>query len=410
MSPGLTIVITSLLVLTAATGGQYVTVVAMVPMTEEMGWPRAIPSTAYAFALLGMGVGGILMGRWSDRVGVAPPIVLGATMIAVGSIRASFASTGWELVAANGIYIGLLGISAFFAPLMANTTRWFTARRGIAVGIVSAGQSLGGAIWPPIHRLITDEAGWRTAYLSYAVIALVVCLPLAWFLRARPPEGSVTSGSQGTDKGPRGGFFAHLELDVSRRALHVVLCLAIVGCCVAMSIPMVHVIAHATDLGHPAARAAEVLALLLFTSFISRLLWGMLSDHIGGLLTLFISSGCQAVMLCAFLLADQLWSLYLVGGLYGLAYGGIVPTYAVIVREYFPVRELGWRIGVVYLFGTVGMALGGVLGGFVFDIAASYYAAFSVGVAFNVANLVLIGTVLLRERPVVTPPPELKGA
>ena len=149
---------------------------------------------------------------------------------------------------------------------------------------------------------------------------------------------------------------------------------------------------------------------MLFTSFISRLLGGMLSDHIGGLLTLVISSGCQAVMLCAFLLADQLWSLYLVGGLYGLAYGGIVPTYAVIVREYFPVRELGWRIGVVYLFGTVGMALGGVLGGFVFDIAASYYAAFSVGVDFNVADTVPIGPVLLRDRPVVTPPPDLNGS
>ena len=403
MSPALIVVFTSLLVLTAATGGQYVAVVAMVPMTEEMDWPRAVPSTAYAVSLLGMGIGGILMGKWSDRVGVGPPVAVGAVMIAVGSVWASFASSGWELVAANGIFIGLFGTAAFFAPLMANTTRWFTARRGIAVGIVSAGQSLGGAIWPPIHRYVIEEAGWRTAYFSYALVALVLCVPLAWFLRARPPERAAED-STGPGSGARLGSRtrATFGLKVSLRTLHVVLCFAIVGCCVAMSMPMVHVIAHATELGHPPARAAEVLAILLLTSFVSRLLWGMLSDRIGGLLTLFISSGSQAVMLCAFLMAEQLWSLYAVSALYGLAYGGVVPTYAVIVREYFPEAELGWRMGMIYLFGTVGMALGGVVGGFVFDQVGNYFAAFSVGVAFNVGNLALIAGLLFRESPVAT--------
>ena len=403
-TPAVTVVVVSLLTLMLATGGQYVAVVAMVPMAEDMGWPRAIPSAAYSLAILGMGLGGIGMGRWSDRAGVAKPVVFGACMIAVGSVWGAHAQTSWELIVCNGLFIGLLGTAAFFTPLMANATRWFTTRRGIAVGVVSAGQSLGGAIWPPVHRYVTAEADWRTAYLTYAIIVVVTCVPLAWFLRARPPS-TVTSGNPGrSEREPRRSAQnvarSHApRLNVSHRVLHGILCLAIIGCCVAMSMPMVHIIAHATDLGHSPARAAEVLALLLFTSFWSRLLWGALSDMIGGLLTLFISSGCQAVMLCAFLLVDSLPNLYIVGALYGLAYGGIVPTYSLIVREHFPSEQLGWRIGVVYLFGTLGMAVGGVLGGFVFDLVGDYYAAFLVGIAFNVANLALIASLTLRERP-----------
>jgi len=331
-------------------------------------------------------------------------------MIAGGSVWSAYATTAWELIVANGLFIGLLGTSAFFTPLMANTTRWFNARRGVAVGIVSAGQSLGGAVWPPVHSHLSSEFGWRNAYLAYAVLAVALCLPLAWLLRGRAPNLRATNES----KAHQGlsGQQTRFELKISPVVLQVALCVAIVGFCVAMSMPMVHIIAHSVGLGHPEARAAEILAVLLFTSFISRILWGMLADRIGGLLTLFVSSGSQAVMLCALLSAEGLLSLYVVGGLYGLAFGGIVPMYSVIVREYFPVAQLGWRIGIIYLFGTGGMALGGVLGGLVFDVIGNYTAAFAIGIGFNVVNLVLIAGLLFRERPifkgptllVITPP------
>jgi MFS family permease len=387
------VALVSLVALTLATGGHYIVVVGMIPISEDLNWPRAIPSIAYSLAILGMGLGGIIMGRWSDRVGVAKPLAVGACSIAVGSVWAANATSQWELLVANGLFIGLLGTASFFTPLMANTTRWFSARRGIAVGVVSAGQSLGGAIWPPVHRLIIDDMGWRSAYWIYAFVTVTLCLPLALLMRHSPPSVRQLAQAQiGERPAPS------LDLPISLGGLHAILCVAIVGCCVAMSMPMVHVIAHASDLGHAPARAAEILALLLLTSFVSRLLWGALADRIGGLRTLAFSSSGQALMLAGFLFVDGLGGLYIVAALYGLAYGGIVPTYSLIVREHFPAEQLGSRIGVVYLFGTIGMAAGGVVGGFVFDLAGDYFAAFSVGLAFNVANLVLIVPLVLRER------------
>lgn len=398
----ITVALVSLVALTLATGGHYVVVVGMVPIADDFGWPRAIPSMAYSLTILGMGVGGILMGRWSDRVGVAKPMVVGACSIAVGAVWAANATTQWEMLVANGVLIGLFGNAAFFTPLMANTTRWFTAHRGVAVGIVSAGQSLGGALWPPIHRAIIEDMGWRSAFWIYAFVTILFCLPLALLMQKSPPKISALAASANHAAGR-----ASLDLPISLGMLHAILCIAIVSCCVAMSMPMVHVIAHATDLGHPPARAAEILALLLLTSFVSRLLWGALADRIGGLRTLACSSASQAIMLLAFLFVDGLTAMYIVAALYGLAYGGIVPTYSIIIREHFPAEQLGARIGVVYLFGTIGMAAGGIVGGFVFDFAGNYFAAFSVGLALNIANLALIIPLMVRER---RPSPELAAA
>jgi MFS family permease len=392
------VALASLIALALATGGHYVAVVGMIPITDSMNWPRSVPATAYSLAILGMGVGGIYMGRWSDRVGVAIPVAAGACSIALGAYWSAHAQSSWELLVANGVLIGLCGNAAFFVPLMANVTRWFTVHRGIAVGIVSAGQSLGGAVWPPVHRLLIEQSGWRSTYVTFAILMLCCAFPLAWMLRHRPP--APVRHATAARSGPDVPSSIAPTLNVSKRTLHVTLCLAIVGCCVAMSMPMVHVIAHASDLGHSVARAAEILSVLLLASFVSRLLWGALSDRIGGLSTLALSSICQAVMLVAFLVVDSLMGLYVVAALYGLAYGGIVPTYSVIVREHFPTSELGWRIGVVYLFGTVGMATGGVLGGVIFDWVGNYVAAFSVGLAFNVANLVLILPLVMKERVV----------
>jgi MFS family permease len=248
---------------------------------------------------------------------------------------------------------------------------------------------MAGAVWPPILRYLTDAYGWRQAFFIYAVIALVMLLPLSLILRA-PPRAS-------TGAVRRSGHGGGRVLGWPAGAVVAMLCLAIVGCCVAMAMPMVHLIAYATDLGHPSARAAEMLAALLAGAVVSRLLFGALADRIGGLWTLLIGSAGQLLMLSSFTLVESLLGLYVIAALFGLVYGGIVPCYAIIVRELFPLRQVGSRIGIVFLFGTVGMALGGWLGGQIFDLTGSYDPAFLVGVVFNLGNLALVGALLLRQ-------------
>ena len=261
----------------------------------------------------------------------------------------------------------------------------------MAVAVVATGQSMAGAVWPPILRYLTDAYGWRQAFFAYAVVALMLLLPLGLVLRGPPrtAAGSSRRGSAGSGR----------VLGWPATVVVGMLCLAIVGCCVAMAMPMVHIIAYATDLGHSSARAAEMLAVLLAGAVVSRLVFGAVADRIGGLWTLLIGSTGQVLMLICFTFVDSLIGLYLVAALFGLVYGGIVPCYAIIVRELFPLSQVGSRIGIVFLFGTIGMALGGWLGGQIFDLTGSYHAAFLVGIAFNLGNLALVGALLLRQGP-----------
>jgi MFS family permease len=317
-----------------------------------------------------------------------PPAAVGSLSLAFGAWLASVSDSASMLYLAHGLFMGLLGNGAFVAPLLANATRWFDRRRGIAVALVASGQPLAGAIWPPVLRYLTEGFGWRTAFVAYALVALVVLLPLALLLRERPP---IADGG-----GRRGRPWDGRVLGWPAEFVQAALCLAIIGCCVAMAMPMVHLIAYATDLGYPGVRAAEMLALLLACAFVSRLLFGMLVDRIGGLWTLFIGSAGQALVLSSFAFVHSFVGLYVIAALFGLAFGGIVPCYAIIVRELFPEGQAGWRIGAVILFGALGMALGGWLGGLIFDLSGSYRTAFLVGVAFNLGNLSLVGTLLYR--------------
>jgi MFS family permease len=339
--------------------------------------------------MLGAGCGGILMGRWADRVGVLAPALVGALAIPLGAWWASTADGMAVLYLSHALLLGFLGNAAFVAPLLANTMRWFDRRRGIAIALVASGQSLAGALWPPFLRHLTDTQGWRHAFVVYALIALVALLPLCLLLR-RPP--GVEAG-----RAADAPVWQRRALGWPAGLVQSMLCLAFVGCCVAMAMPMVHIIAHATDLGHSSARAAEMLALLLACSVLSRLLFGVVADRIGGLWTLLIGSAGQAVMLSTFVVVESFWGLFVVAALFGLVYGGIVPCYALIVRELFPAAQAGRRIGWIVLFGTIGMALGGWLGGQIFDLTGSYRSAFLVGVAFNLGNLVLVATLLQRQ-------------
>jgi MFS family permease len=330
------------------------------------------------------------MGRWADRTGIAAPALVGALGIASGAWWASTADGMLALYLSHGLLMGFLGNGAFIAPLLANASHWFDRRRGIAIALVASGQNLAGAIWPPVLRYLTDSYGWRQAFAIYALIALATLLPLSLVMRRPPPTAPLPAIA--TSPSPSGQ-----ALGWPAGVVQTMLCLAIVGCCVAMAMPMVHVIAHATDLGYPRARAAEMLSLLLGCAIVSRLLFGLVADRIGGLRTLLIGSAGQAVMLTSFALVESFWGLYAIAALFGLAFGGIVPSYALIVRELFPAGQAGWRIGAVILFGSIGMALGGWLGGQIFDLSGSYRAAFLVGVAFNLGNLALVGALLYRQ-------------
>src|SRR5918995_5986987 len=281
-----------------ALGAPYLVVVALKPIAAEFGLPRAVPSLCYALVLLGAGLGGLVMGRWADRTGIAAPALVGALGVASGAWWASTADGMLALYLSHGLLMGFLGNGAFIAPLLANASHWFDRRRGIAIALVASGQNLAGAIWPPVLRYLTDSYGWRQAFAIYALIALATLLPLSLVMRRPPPTAPLPAVA--TSPSPSGQ-----ALGWPAGVVQTMLCFAIVGCCVAMAMPMVHLIAHATDLGYPRARAAEMLSLLLGCALISRLLFGLVADRIGGLRTLLIGSAGQAVMLTSFALVES---------------------------------------------------------------------------------------------------------
>jgi len=384
---GWTVAIASMCIMAVGFGTPYVVVVALKPMTLEMGWPRAVPSLALALAYLGAGAGGIAAGWIADRVGVMVPALVGSVMVGTGAMVASGGSE-WQLYVGHGLMIGLLGNAATFAPLMANVSRWFDRNRGAALALVATGQQLAGAMWPPLFRYTIDAVGWRRTLFWYGAFALVSMVPISLLLRLPP---GWTPGRQAAER-----VRSDRIVGLPPNLVQALICAAIVCCCVAMTMPMSHVVAFCSDLGYAPARGAEMLSLLLACAFVSRMVWGRLSDRIGGLRTVLLGSACQASFLALYLVVDNLIGLYFVSAAFGLGFGGIVPSYALAIRELYPAREAGWRMGAVFLGGLGGMALGGWLGGYVFDLTGSYRPAFLIGVLFNLVNLCLVGALLLR--------------
>ena len=388
---GWVVVVASLLLNSIALGAPAILFVALKPIATDLATERWVPSMAYSLLMMGTGIGGLFMGWWMDKRGILQPVAFGSLMIALGAFVASFSDGQWGLWIANGLLIGLLGKSAMIAPLIANATRWFDRRRGLAVSIVTSGQGLSGAVWPPVLGYLNTSFGWRETYVWFAVFALCTMLPLAWLVRRPPPVSPFrpTTASQGA---------AGQVLGLPANAVQGILWLAVLGCCAAMAMPIVHLVSHATDLDHPMARATELLSALMVSGFVSRILFGMLADRIGPVPTLLIASACQAVMLLVFSVVESLAALYVAAILFGLGFAGIMPCYPLILRMWFPVRQIGWRIAAQYLFASLGMALGGWLAGRIFDITGSYGPAFLTGVAFNMMNFILIGCLYIQSR------------
>jgi MFS family permease len=382
----------SLLISTIGGVGMWSVAVVLPAVQAEFGIARSEASLPYTLTMLGFGFGGILMGRLSDRFGIVVPVILGAVMLAVGFFAAGTATSLWQFALVQGLLIGMLGSSASFAPLVADTSLWFTRRRGIAVAICASGNYLAGAIWPPLIQHLVETEGWRHAYFVAGAICLATMLPLALALRRRPPALDVAPGAA------RAAQWSDRPLGYSPATLQWILFAAGIACCVAMSMPQVHIVAYCGDLGYGAARGAEMLSIMLAFGIVSRLASGWICDRIGGLRTLLLGSFLQGVALLLFLPFDGLVSLYIVSAMFGLFQGGIVPSYAIIVREYFPPREAGVRTGIVLMATLFGMALGGWVSGAIFDLTGSYRAAFMNGIAWNLLNLTIAIWLLQRAR------------
>ncbi len=396
----------TLTLMTIGATGMFVISVALPAVQADFGIDRSSVSTSYTLLMIGFGLGGILMGRLADRFGVAVPVAIGAVGLGGGFIAAGLAPGIVSFSIVHGLLIGLLGTSATFSPLVADTSLWFERRRGLAVAICASGNYLGGAFWPPIVQHYIETVGWRQTYMGIGVMCLLTMLPLAMLLRRRPPGvvqaaqavqgNTAASPVAAAALSSQAGQTAQLRpLGMSPAALQTLLCIAGVSCCVAMAMPQVHIVAYCSDLGFGPARGAQMLALMLGFGVISRLASGWISDRIGGLRTLLLGSILQGLALLLFLPFDGLASLYVISALFGLFQGGIVPSYALIIRENFPPSEAGGRVAVVISSTLLGMALGGWMSGAVFDYTGSYHAAFINGVAWNLLNLT-IAILLLR--------------
>ena len=392
----------SLLLMTVGGVGMYVMSIALPAVQAEFGTARGGASLPYTATMIGFGIGGILMGRLADRFGVIVPVIVGGVCLGGGFVLAGMSRSLGQFTLAHGMLIGFLGCSATFAPLVADTALWFTRRRGIAVAICASGNYLAGTVWPPIVQYFFATSGWRSTYVGVGLFCTAAILLLSFALRRRPPAiGLVASGAAGAQRAAR-------PLGLSANALTVLLAVAGVACCVAMSMPQVHIVAYCGDLGYGPARGAEMLSLMLGFGIVSRLLSGWISDHIGGLRTLLLGSVLQGIALLLFLPSTSLVSLYVVSALFGLFQGGIVPAYALIVREYFDAREAGIRTGIVLMATLFGMALGGWMSGAIFDLTGSYRAAFLNGIAWNLLNLSIAFWLLRRSRRDLIPDSAIK--
>ena len=388
----------TLLLMTVGSSGMYVVSVVLPAVQAEFGIARADASLPYTLLMIGFGVGGVLMGRLADRFGVMWPLLIGALSLGVGYVACGMANGIVAFTLAQAVLVGLFGSAAAFAPLVADTSLWFVKRRGIAVAVCASGNYVAGAIWPPIVQHFIETVGWRQTYVGMGIFCGLTMAGLALLMRARPPAAACVVPSTAMASSTALPDSAMRPFGLSLGAAQGLLCVAGTACCVAMAMPQVHIVAYCGDLSYGAARGAQMLSLMLGFGIVSRLVSGVICDRIGGLRTLLLGSALQCVALLLFLPFDGLVSLYVVSALFGLFQGGIVPSYAIIVREHFPPAEAGARVGTVLMFTLFGMALGGWMSGKVFDLTGSYHAAFVNGIAWNLLNMSIAVTLLLRTR------------
>jgi len=376
----------ALLIMGIAFGAPWITLVALKDIAAEVRGERSIPAFASALMWIGSGVGGILMGRIAERIGIRFTVIFGALMVAFGLALSSLGPS-LPLYIGHGLFMGLIGIGGINAPFYVYVSRWFDRRRGSALALISSGAYLAGALWPPVFARLIGYAGWRHAMLYYAAFELLLIVPAAALVLGPPPQ---------QERHPR-----KREAGVSRSVLGwppnlALQMAAIFTCCIPMAMPQTHLVAFCSDLGISAAHGAAMLSVLLGAAFFSRQLWGVISDRIGGLYTMLAGSACQAVGMVAFLLTQDEVGLFTVAALFGAGFSGLVPANVLTSRELFPVEEAYWRMPTLLLCSGSGMAAGGWLAGILYDHFGYYAPAFAAGLAANLLNLAFVSTLALR--------------
>jgi MFS family permease len=373
-------------------------VVVILPAVQaEFAVDRADASIPYTLTMFGFAAGNVLFGRYVDRLGIVIPVIAAAVAMGLGFAGAAAATNIWMFALLQGVFVGI-GTAASFGPLIADVSHWFRRRRGVAVAACACGNYIGGTIWPLSVQWLMDTYDWRTAYMVVAVIVVTTMIPLAFLLRRSPPKEDPTATAAALAKSGRSGGAGPRAIDLSPRALLILLSIAGVACCVAMSMPQVHIVAYCFDLGYGAARGAEMLSLMLAGGAVTRIASGFLADYIGGVRTLLIGAVLQGIALFFFLPFDGLMSLYAISLMFGLAQGGIVPSYAIIVREYMPAQIAAERVGFLIMMTIFGMAFGGWSSGWIYDMTGSYQAAFLHGIAWNILNVGIMTLILFRTR------------
>jgi MFS family permease len=381
----------ALFVMLMAFGAAWIGAVALKDIAAEVGGTRSIPAFASAMAWLGSGVGGIMMGRIGERVGTRWTVICGSLMIGLG-LAISTLGPPWPLWIGHGVFIGLIGLGGINAPLYIYVSRWFDKRRGSALALISSGSYLAGAMWPPVFEKALAAFGWRETMLWYALAEIVVIVPLAFIYFGHPPEVTHPPIAAGAMQQKA------RVLGLPPNVVFAMMCGAAVMCCIPMAMPQGHLVAFCTDLGISRAVSAVMLSVLLGTAFLSRQIWGAISDRIGGLATVLIGSAWQAAAMSAFLVTQEEVGLFTVSAAFGLGFSGIIPAYVLALRELFPASEASWRIPTLLLFSGLGMASGGWIAGLLYDHFGYYAPAFAFGVGTNIVNLLIVGLLVTWQR------------
>jgi len=379
----------TLMILSISYGAPLVVVVGLKPIAASLGTDRSVVALAASLVWLGTGLGGIVMGRVADRVGMRPVAAFGALMTALGLAVSAIGQT-WALIFGSAVLIGLLGNSAHYPPLVTYISRWFDRRRGTAVALISSGQYIAGVVWPTVFEEGLRRFGWQVTMLGFAIVVAIAIVPLALFLY--PPPRPRSSGAAA---GRAGHGTQALRLPAN--LVQMLLCAAAFLCCVPMAMPVGHLVALCSDLGIPAARGAAMLSVLLGCAFVSRMFWGWVTDRIGGLSAVLAGSACQAAAIAAFVVTQDEARLFAISAAYGLGFSGIIPAYVVAIRDLFPSAEASWRVPTLLFTGMSGMAFGGWFAGALYDGFGFYAPAFAAGALFNLANLALIGFLVTRQ-------------
>ena len=365
---GWTIVGVGIVVTCIGMGAMMTLSIFLQPISEAMGWSRTGISTAALLNFLAMGVGGFGWGALSDRFGTRAVVLSGGVLLGTGLVVASQAGTLGQFQLFFGVLVGLAA-GSFYAPLTSTTTKWFVQNRSLAVALVSAGLGLGSATIGPLARWLITSYDWRIAMLAIGNLAWLVIIPAAFLVR-EPPAPLPGAAPVAT-----GGFGGRefTAAQAFRTPQFVAIALTHFACCAAHSGPIFHMVTNAMDHGITAMAAATVFSVAGVGSLTGKVICGLVADRIGAKTMLLVGLALQATSISLYTVTGGLAGFYALALMFGFAYGGVMPLYAIVVREYFGAKIMGTTFGAVGFVATLGMAMGPLAGGWLYDSFGSYF-------------------------------------